>query len=227
MESTKIKHKAFLGLLQLMATLCAIIFLSAGTLNFWQGWLYLFIFGMSCLWVTLYLMNQDMALLERRLKAGPGGEKEITQKMIQIFASLSFVCIMLVPGLDQRFSWSHVPVSLTVFSDLMATSGFYIVFLVFRENTYTSAVIETAEGQSVISTGPYAKVRHPMYSGALLMLLFTPMALDSFWGLIFFFPIFFVIVARLLDEEKFLSKNLSGYREYCEKVSYRLVPGLW
>ena len=227
METRAIKRKAIFGLVQLMLVLGIVIFFAAGTLRFWQGWLYLFTFCVSCLLVTLYLVKKDLALLERRLKAGPGGEKENTQKIIQLFASLSFVCIMLVPGLDQRFNWSRVPDLLVVISCLMAALGFYIVFLVFRENTYTSAVIETAEGQSVISTGPYSKVRHPMYSGALLMLLFTPPALDSYWGLIFFFPIFFVIVVRLLDEEKFLSKNLAGYSDYCMKVRYRLIPGLW
>lgn len=204
-----------------------ILFLCAGTLGFWQAWVYLLVFGGSSLLITLYLMKKDLELLQRRLKAGPTGERTAKQKIIQVFASLSFLAIIAVPGLDQRFNWSQVPPYLTIAGNALVVTGFYIVFLVFKENTYTSATIETAQGQTVTSTGPYAIVRHPMYSGALLLLLFTPLALDSYGALLFFIPIFAAIVFRLLDEEKFLSLNLPGYAEYCRNVRYRLVPGLW
>jgi len=227
MTPAAVKGKAFLGLLNLIVVLALLIFLSAGTLNFWQGWVYLFLFGLCCLLVTLYLMKRDIELLKRRLNAGPVGEKSSVQKIIQVFASLFFLSIISFPGLDQRWDWSQVPLYLTLFADLCVVLGFYVVFLVFKENTYTSAVIETSEAQTVTSTGPYARLRHPMYAGALLMLLATPLAMDSYWGLLFFPPICIVIIVRLLDEEKFLSLHLQGYTEYCKKVPYRLMPVLW
>jgi protein-S-isoprenylcysteine O-methyltransferase Ste14 len=111
--------------------------------------------------------------------------------------------------------------------DIFVLLGLLIVFLVFKENSYAAGVIEVGKGQKVISTGPYAIVRHPMYTGALLMLCFVPLALGSWWGLVFVFPMFIVIVFRLLDEEKFLSKNLPGYEGYRQKTRYRLVPLVW
>jgi protein-S-isoprenylcysteine O-methyltransferase Ste14 len=114
-----------------------------------------------------------------------------------------------------------------VVSDVFVVLGLTLVFLVFRENSFTSAVIEVNTGQKVIATGPYSVVRHPMYTGALLMLFFTPLALGSFWGLLFFFPMLLVISFRIAEEEKFLTKNLQGYPEYTKKTRYRLIPFLW
>lgn len=227
MTSSAIIRKALIGLAQLVVVLGLIFFLCAGTLRFWQAWVYLFLFGSSSLLITLYLIKKDQELLQRRLVAGPGGETSRSQKVIQAIAGLSFLIIMACPGLDQRFGWTHVPLWLIITGDVMVVTGFYIVFLVFKENTYTSAVIETTEHQTVTSTGPYAVVRHPMYSGALLLLIFTPLALDSYWALLCFIPISTAIVFRLLDEEKFLSIHLGGYTAYCKKVSYRLIPGVW
>ena len=161
------------------------------------------------------------------MNAGPGAEKEKSQKRIQVFASLVFIGVMILPSLDHRFSWSDVPLSVVIAGDVFVALGFLLIFIVFRENTFSAATIEVAPDQKVISTGPYAIVRHPMYSGALVMLLGTPLALGSWWGLLMFIPMSFIIVWRLLDEEKFLSKNLSGYKEYCKKVQYRLVPFIW
>ncbi|MGZ3883534.1 MAG: methyltransferase family protein [Bacteroidia bacterium] len=227
MIASAIKRKAFVGLAQLVLILGLIFVLCSGTFRFWQAWVYLLLFGGSSLLITLYLMKKDPGLLQRRLSAGPAGEKAPKQKIIQAFAGLSFLALMAFPGLDQRFGWSQVPFYLSVTGDVFVVAGFYIVFLVFKANTYTSAVIETVENQTVISSGPYAVVRHPMYSGALLMLLFTPLALDSYYTLLFFIPIFITIIFRLLDEEKYLSLNLPGYINYCKKVRYRLIPGFW
>jgi protein-S-isoprenylcysteine O-methyltransferase Ste14 len=221
------KRKALFGLLWLVIILWLLLFISAGTLDFWQAWVYLFLFGGPSLLITLFLMKRDMGLLKRRLNAGASAEKEKSQKIIQKLASFSFIGIMLVPGFDHRFKWSTVPVYLVITGEIFVVLGFYIVFLVFRENSYTSATIEIAEDQKVISTGPYAVVRHPMYSGALLMLLFTPLALGSYWDFAFVILIFAVIVWRLLDEEKFLTKNLPGYAAYCIKIRYHLIPGVW
>ena len=221
------KKKAIAGLGWLTVILGLLLFAPAGTLDFWQAWVYLFIFSGSSLAITLFLMKRDMELLKRRLKGGAAAEKEGSQKIIQTFARFIFIAVLLVPGFDHRFNWSRVPVFLVIAGEIFVALGFFIVFLVFRENSYTSAIIEIAENQKVVSTGPYAVVRHPMYSGALLMLLSTPLALGSFWDFPFVILIFIVIVWRLLDEEKFLSKNLSGYTAYCKKTRFRLIPMIW
>ena len=221
------KKKALFGLGWLTVILGLLLFIPAGTLDYWQAWVYLFIFCGSSLAITLFLMKRDMELLKRRLKGGASAEKESSQKIIQTFARFIFIGVLLIPGFDHRFNWSHVPVSLVIAGEIFAALGFFIVFLVFRENSYTSAIIEIAENQKVISSGPYAVVRHPMYSGALLMLLSTPLALGSFWDLPMVILIFTVIIWRLLDEEKFLSKNLSGYSAYCQKTRFRLIPMIW
>ncbi|HEY1869601.1 MAG TPA: isoprenylcysteine carboxylmethyltransferase family protein [Chitinophagaceae bacterium] len=222
-----VKWKSLLGLIWLMLVLGMLLFVPAGTIHFWQAWIYLTIFGVSSLLITLFLMKNDTELLKRRLNAGSKAEKERRQKIIQSFAGFSFMGIMLVPGLDRRLGWSSVPLYQEIIGEIFVALGFLIVFFVFKENTYASATIETAENQRVISTGPYAVVRHPMYSGALLMLLFTPPALGSYWGLIFVVVMIIVIIGRLLDEEQFLSKNLPGYKEYCQKTRFRLIPKIW
>jgi protein-S-isoprenylcysteine O-methyltransferase Ste14 len=204
-----------------------LFFLPAGTLNYWQAWVYLIIFGISSLLITLFLMKKDVDLLKRRVNAGAAAEKERNQKIIQIFAQIIFIGIMILPGFDHRFGWSQVPVYLVITGDVFAALGFFIVFLVFKENSFTSAIIEIAENQKVISTGPYKIVRHPMYSGALLLLLFTPFALGSFWAFPFVILMIVIIIYRLLDEEKFLSKNLDGYKSYSQRTPDRLIPWIW
>jgi len=135
--------------------------------------------------------------------------------------------LIVVPALDHRFHWSDVAIHFILVGDIFVLLGLLIVFLVFKENSYAAGVIEVGKEQKVISTGPYALVRHPMYTGALLMLCFVLLALGSWWGLVFILPMFVVIVLRLLEEEKFLLKNLPGYNEYCQTTRYRLVPFIW
>jgi protein-S-isoprenylcysteine O-methyltransferase Ste14 len=226
-ENRSIQSKAAGGFIFLMITMGIFLFGSAGTLNYWQGWVWLLVFFGSSGLITIFLMKRDPALLERRLRGGPGGEKEMVQKKIIRVARFIFLGILVIPGLDQRFAWSHVPYWLVIFSDLMAATGFYIIYLVFRENSFTSAVIEVAKDQRVISTGPYQMVRHPMYSGALLMIVFAPLGLASYWGLVCIPPFIAIIVWRLLEEEKFLVASLPGYSEFRKKTIYRLIPGIW
>jgi protein-S-isoprenylcysteine O-methyltransferase Ste14 len=156
-----------------------------------------------------------------------GAEKERSQNIIQAFAAVVFIAIFVVSALDHRFGWSTVPLSLIALGDFLIVLGFYLVFLVFKENTFASGTIEVGAEQKVIATGPYALVRHPMYIGALVMLVGVPLALGSLWGLIAIVPMVAVLVARLLDEEKFLAKNLAGYEEYQDKVRHRLLPLIW
>jgi protein-S-isoprenylcysteine O-methyltransferase Ste14 len=221
------KRKALSGFAWLIVIMGISLFAPAGTFDYWQAWVYLLIFGGSSMVITLFLMKRDMELLKRRLRSGASAEKERSQKTILSFARLFFVGLLVTPGFDHRFKLSDVPIYVSILGEIMVALGFFVVFLVFRENTFTSATIEIAENQKVISTGPYAVIRHPMYSGALLMLLFTPLALASYWDFLFFILIFITIVWRLLDEEKFLSKKLPGYPAYCQKTRFRLIPKIW
>jgi protein-S-isoprenylcysteine O-methyltransferase Ste14 len=224
---SRLAAKTTLGFANLILLLAIALFAPAWTLRFWQAWLYLFLFASSSAAITIYLWKRDRALLSRRVSAGPVAEKSRTQKIIQFFASLGFLAILVVPSLNRRFVWSHVPLWLVLAGDLLVVLGFYIVFRVFSVNTFTAATVEVTEQQTVISTGPYALVRHPMYSGALIMLLGTPLALASWWGLVPFVVMVAVIVIRLLDEEKLLLADLPGYADYVARVEYRLMPRVW
>jgi protein-S-isoprenylcysteine O-methyltransferase Ste14 len=224
---TDLTKKAFGGLVALALIMALALFLPAGTLYYRRAWIYLAIFISASAAITIYLMKKDVGLLQRRINAGPVGEKQKIQKIIQSIAQVAFLAIFIVSAFDRRFRWSCVPVYAVVVADMLVAAGFCIVFRVFKENTFTSATIDVDAEQKVVSTGPYASVRHPMYSGALLLLLATPVALGSWWGMLTFIPIAAVIVWRLLDEEKFLAANLPGYTEYCAKVRWRLIPGLF
>jgi protein-S-isoprenylcysteine O-methyltransferase Ste14 len=219
--------KTLLGFTQLVAVLGVLLFAPAWTLDYWQAWVYWFVFAASSALITTYLWKNDPKLLERRINAGPGAENEKSQKLIQLLATFIFIGAMILPSLDHRFSWSAVPLPEVVAGDVLTALGFLIVFLVFKENTFTAATIAVTVDQKVVSTGPYAIVRHPMYSGALIMLFGTPLALGSWWGLLMFIPMILTIAWRARDEERFLMKNLSGYEQYCQIVRYRLVPFAW
>ncbi len=220
-------RKTIQGFISLLAVMGILIFLPAWTIYYVEAWIYLLAFAASTILITIYLFKKDPKLLERRVNAGSAAEKENIQKAIQAVAGLLFCLIYIVAGLDYRFHWSNIPTYICILANLFVVSGFFIVFLVFKENTYTSATIEVGKGQKVISTGMYAKVRHPMYSGAILMLIFSCLALGSYWALLCVAALIFAIVIRLIHEEKFLSENLPGYDEYCKKVRYRLVPFIW
>jgi protein-S-isoprenylcysteine O-methyltransferase Ste14 len=219
--------RAFAGLLFLLVVMAVLIFVPAWTLDYWQAWIFLVVFFVPPLAITIYLMRHDPKLLERRTTAGPGAEQERSQNVIQALAALAFIAIFIVSAFDHRFAWSTVPASVTALGDVLVIFGFYLVFLVFKENTFASGTIEVVAEQRVISTGPYALVRHPMYIGALVMLVGVPLALGSWWGLLAIIPMTTVLIFRLLDEEKFLGKNLAGYSDYQSKVRYHLFPLIW
>lgn len=207
--------------------MAAVIFISAWSVEYWQAWLFLTIFAVALLAITIYLMKQDPELLERRMRAGPVAEHERGQKVIQSLASLAFIAMLVIPGIDHRLRWSDVPFWVVFAGDALVALGFLVVFFVFRENTFASATIEVDAGQRTVSTGPYALVRHPMYAGALVLLAGVPLALGSWWGLLAIAPMKLLIVLRLLAEERFLAKNLPGYADYRSRVRYRLAPFVW
>lgn len=223
----KLAARTILGFANLILLLAIALFAPAGTLHFWQAWLYLLLFASCSAAITIYLWKRDQVLLSRRVSAGPIAERTRAQRIIQFFASIGFLAVLIVPSLDRRFSWSHVPLWTVLSGDILVVLGFYIVFKVFSVNTFTSGTVEVVEHQTVISTGPYASVRHPMYSGALVMLLGTPLALGSWWGLVAFVLMIAIVVIRLLDEEKLLLAELAGYGNYVSSVKYRLVPLVW
>ena len=220
-------RNAFIRLLNFLVFLALLVFLAAGTVHYWQAWSFLAVFSTIVLAITAYLVKNDPKLLERRVNAGPGAEKERNQNLIQFLAMIAFLATIVVPAIDHRFGWSTMPSYVVAMGDILVAFGFFIVFLVFKENTFTAGTIEVVSDQKVIATGPYAHVRHPMYIGALVMLLGVPLALGSWWGLLTIIPMTIVITWRLLEEEKFLAKNLSGYSDYQSKVRCRLVPLVW
>jgi protein-S-isoprenylcysteine O-methyltransferase Ste14 len=224
---TNLLLRTFLGFAFLMLVLALVLFVSAGSISYWQAWVYLAVFAVCTILITVYLIRNDRELLAGRVQAGPAAETQRTQQIIQGFASLFFIGVFIVAGLDYRFGWSSVPTLLSLMADAFVALGFFFVFLVFRENTYTRATIKVSAEQKVVTTGPYSVVRHPMYAGAFVLLIATPIALGSRVALPFVIPLILVIVARLLDEEKFLNANLSGYADYCQKVRYHLVPFIW
>ena len=201
--------------------------ISAWTLHFWQAWLFWTVFTVAQLTITLYFLRADPHLIENRLKAGPRAESRPAQKLILFFAVILSLAMIILPGLDHRFGWSNVPVPLVLLGDVGLIAGMSITFFVFRANTHAAATVKVEQDQQVISTGLYGLVRHPMYLGALILFLSTPLALGSYWTLLLVPLLFAVLAARLLDEERFLLANLPGYAAYCEKVRHHLLPCVW
>jgi len=205
----------------------ALLFLPAGTLDYWKAWVFVAVFIVCNLAVTVWLAVSDPQLLERRMTVGPGAEKEPTQRVIMVLAMIAFAGSAIVPALDHRFGWSAVPMWVVILGDVLVVLSYVAFYVVFRENTYGAATIQVIEGQRVISTGPYAMVRHPMYGGVLIQTVGAALALGSWWGLVTTVPIVLVLVWRIVDEERFLSENLPGYSDYKARVPYRLVPFVW
>ena len=219
--------RAIAGFIFLFSVIASVLLASAGTLHDGRSWVMLATFFGCAGLITVWLWFHDKALLERRVKAGPGSELDPMQNIVQGLAGLVFLVTLAVPGLDKRFGWSHLPLTVSFGGDSMIAIGFLIVFLTFRENTYTAGMIEIAEGQRVIDSGPYSIVRHPMYAGALILIAGIPLALGSWWGLIPAVLIVPVLVWRLMREEAFLAANLAGYAGYRGRVRYRLAPAVW
>jgi protein-S-isoprenylcysteine O-methyltransferase Ste14 len=205
----------------------ALLFVTAGALRYWQGWLYAFVFIAGCVVIGVYFTRHDPALIERRMKIGPTKEREPTQKIIITLMLIGFPLLFVVSGLDVRWHWSAVPLWLVIAANGMICLAFAVFFVVLKQNSYAASTITVEPGQPVISTGVYGIARHPMYAGALLLVIFTPPALGSYWALLVAVAFLPALAWRLLDEEKVLRRDLPGYADYCRQVRYRLIPGIW
>jgi protein-S-isoprenylcysteine O-methyltransferase Ste14 len=223
----KVNARAWVSLFVITVVIGLLLFVPAGTIHYWQAWVYVGIYFTASFSITLYLAKHDPALLQRRMRGGPAAEKRKSQRAAMLLATIGFIAAMVVPALDHRFRWSSVPIFAVVLGDILTALWFCVAFLVFRENTFSAATVQIAEGQTVISTGPYAIVRHPMYAGGLFSFIGTSLALGSWWGMLALLVVLPALVWRLVDEEKFLQANLPGYAEYSRRVRYRLIPGVF
>lgn len=204
-----------------------VIFWPAGTLDYWQGWVFLTTFLASTAGSTVYLAIYDKPLLERRLKVGPRHETEPSQKIIVSLVFVAFFALIVVPALDHRFGWSPVPPWVSVAGDGLIVLSFLFMFWVIRVNSFAASNVRVEKDQRVIDTGPYAHVRHPMYAGAIWLFVGMPLALGSWRSLVLIVPFMLTLLWRLLDEEKILRRDLPGYSEYMRRVRFRLAPRVW
>ncbi len=204
-----------------------LLFWPAGTFDYWQAWVFIAMFTVTTMVPSIYLAMKNPAALRRRMHAGPIAETRKTQKLVMVGTYVAVSAVLVVSGLDHRFGWSHVPLAVVVIGDVLVAVGLTVAQLVVMQNSYAAATITVESGQTLVSTGLYGIVRHPMYVGALIMMVGTPLALDSFWGVLVLVPAVFVLGVRILDEETLLRQELTGYDEYTHKVRYRLVPYVW
>jgi protein-S-isoprenylcysteine O-methyltransferase Ste14 len=204
-----------------------LVFWPAGTFDYWQGWAFIAVFAASTTIPSLYLAATNPPALKRRMQAGPAAETRVLQKVIVSIAFLAMGATIVVSALDFRFGWSSVPAAISVVGDVLVAVGLGIAMLTTIQNGYASANITVESGQQVVSTGLYSVVRHPMYFGNVVLMVGIPLALGSYWGLVFVIPGVAVLAVRILDEEKVLTQELAGYPEYANKVHYRLMPGVW
>ncbi len=205
----------------------AVLFLPAGTVNYWQAWALVATFMLATIVPTIYIARTNPAALRRRMRSGPRAEARTLQKFVIIAWMSSVFAMMAFSAYDHRVGWSHVPVWACVLGDVLVAVGLGLTMLVVIQNGYAAATVTVETGQPVVSTGVYRFVRHPMYVGGAIIMVGFPLSLGSYWGLFFVLPGVLVLVVRILDEEAMLTQELTGYPEYVQRVRYRLVPHVW
>ncbi|TPG36018.1 methyltransferase family protein [Mycolicibacterium hodleri] len=203
------------------------LFLPAWTFDYWQSWVFIAVFMVATLIPSIYLAVKHPAALQRRLKAGPAAETRPVQRVVMTATLLAVVALLALSAVDHRLGWSSVPRPIVILGDVLVGIGLLVAQLVVVQNDHAAATIRVESSQELVSTGLYGVVRHPMYLGALVMMLGTPLALDSLWGLVVLIPASAALTARIVDEEKMLTEELAGYGEYTRRVGYRLLPGVW
>jgi protein-S-isoprenylcysteine O-methyltransferase Ste14 len=219
--------KVVLALVIVVTLMGATIFLFAWSLDYWEAWAFLAVYAACSAITAAYLWRHDRALLARRMRGGPASEREPAQRIIMTLASAGFIALLAVSAVDHRLHWSPPIPAIAAVGNVLLALGFFADLLVFRENSFAAATITVAPNQRVVSTGPYAVVRHPMYAGALVLLLGIPLALGSLWGVVILACMVPVLIWRLLDEERVLAEQLPGYREYQARVRWRLIPAIF
>ncbi len=221
----KLKKSAIGNFSFLFILLGLLFFLSAGTIFYWEAWLYIISFLIPMILMLRYLFKNDPELLLRRLKRG---ETKSEQKVVKKLFNLIFLGIFVIPGFDKRFGWSNVYFVIVILADVIFILGYRFFFKVMKENSYASRIIEVETGeQKVITTGPYAIIRHPMYLAVLIIFVSTPLALGSYWALLPVLPMLVLLPIRIKGEEEFLLQELEGYAEYMQETKYRLIPRVW
>jgi protein-S-isoprenylcysteine O-methyltransferase Ste14 len=210
-----------------LIVLSALVFLPAGTLNYWQAWVFIATFMVVTIFPSIYIARTNPAALQRRMHGGPRAEARTIQKILITGAWLGLIALLVISAYDHRMGWSSVPAWVCLLGDVLLATGLGIAMLVVIQNGYAAATVTVETGQTVVSGGVYTFVRHPMYVGNVIMMVGVPLALGSYWGLVFVLPGVVALVFRILDEEKLLTHELAGYREYTQRVRYRLVPHVW
>jgi protein-S-isoprenylcysteine O-methyltransferase Ste14 len=219
-----LKTRIFARFLALPLVVYLLLFLPAGTFNYWQVYVYFGIILTLALGAMAYFLKHDPELIERRLRMR---EEQATQQAVILSLMVVVILGVVIPGLDRRFGWSEVPTAVVLLADAVVAGSYLFTALVMKTNSYASRIVEVEEGQQVIRTGPYAVVRHPMYASATLMFFATPIALGSWWGLLPMTAVPLVLVPRILNEEKVLREELKGYTDYCNEVRWRILPYVW
>jgi protein-S-isoprenylcysteine O-methyltransferase Ste14 len=220
------KARMWLSAVVSFVVIALMLFLSAGTIDYWQAWVYFGVGFITSIPLVLY-MTSDPVLLENRTRGGPTVEQRPIQKIIVWCMAIPGIAVFVVPGLDHRFGWSSMPLWLVIIGNVLMLFSMWMGYRVFKANSYGSATVEIQKNQTVISSGPYAIVRNPMYTSASLYFIGMSLALGSFWALIPSALIMLGFVARLFDEEKLLAQSLPGYTEYCAAVRWHLIPGIF
>ena len=210
-----------------IAFFLVLVFGTAGTWDYWQGWAFLAVFALSTIAFTVYLALYDKPLLERRLKAGPWHERERSQKIVVSLIMISFFAFIILPVLDYRHRLSPVPAWLSIAGDAIIVLSYLAIFWVIKTNSWAASNIRVEADQKVVDTGPYAYVRHPMYAGAVWLFVGIPLALGSWWSIALVIPFIPVLLWRLLDEERILARDLPGYADYMRRVKHHLIPYVW
>jgi protein-S-isoprenylcysteine O-methyltransferase Ste14 len=210
-----------------IVVLGALLFIPAGTLAYWPGWAFIVVFSVLTNLIGIYLAIKDPALLARRVKVGPAAETRPLQRLIIATSFAGLIAAAAVSALDWRLGWSQAPLWVMAAGELLVALGLWITFVVLQQNQFAASTVHKMEGQQVISTGLYGIVRHPMYTGTLIMSAGVPLALGSYWGLLVVLIVIPVLVLRIGDEEQMLLSDLAGYAAYRGRVRFRLVPGVW
>ncbi len=223
----KIALQACLGVLSTPIIFGLPLFLAAGTFDYRQGWVFLVVFCVANAIHGIDLLLHDPEVLKRRMQVGPMAEKRPAQRIVMVLVLVSFFLVPVVSGLDHRYGWSNVPTWLVLFGNFLIVLAYVMFYFVLKQNRFAAANIEVVEGQKVASNGLYGIVRHPMYAGALWLMIGMPLALGSYWALLVALLMLPGLHWRILDEEKCLLAELKGYPEYCANVKYRLVPGVY